>query len=116
MQERIEEHMSEMPDITVFAANCRGNEENCSYPHEVKISKIDAAKKAFAQDTVFAAYKNNYRSKENFLHSNALPMDCDNDHSDDPKDWVTPEDIALLFAGVPHIIHYSRHHMKQKRR
>ena len=106
--------MSEMPDITVFAANCRGNEENCSYPHEIQISNIDTAKKAFTRDTVFAAYKNNYRSIDNFLHSNALPMDCDNDHSDDPKDWVSPEDIALLFAGVPHIIHYSRHHMKQK--
>ena len=63
---------------------------------------------------IFVQYKNDYRSKENFLWSNALPMDCDNDHSDEPTDWITPEDIGFFFAGVPHIIHFSRHHMKWK--
>ena len=29
-------------------------------------------------------------------------------------DWVTPEDIADLFADVPYVLHYSRHHMKPK--
>ena len=100
--------------ITAYAANCRGNAENCTYPHEMQISDMDTAQKAFTRDTVFATYKNNYRSISNFISSNALPLDCDNDHSDNPSDWITPEDIAFFFSGVPHIIHYSRHHMKQK--
>ncbi|GEM_PF-3989587 len=48
------------------------------------------------------------------MWSNALPMDRDNDHSAEPKDWITPEDIGFFFTGVPHIIHFSRHHMKRK--
>ena len=41
-------------------------------------------------------------------------MDCDNDHSDDPDDWLTPFDVAMDFPGVGMIFVYSRSHMKQK--
>ena len=100
--------------IIVYTADCRGNLENCVYQNRVEITDTQTAAEAFRFDSVFAQYKNDYRSKENFLWSNALPMDCDNDHSDDPTDWITPEDIDFYFAGVPHIIHFSRHHMKWK--
>lgn len=100
--------------IIVYAAECRGNLENCTYRRRIEITDTQAAAEAFRFDCVFAQYKNDYRSKENFLWSNALPMDCDNDHSDEPKDWITPEDIDFFFTGVPHIIHFSRHHMKWK--
>ena len=100
--------------IIVYTAECRGSLENCTYPKRTETIGSETAAEAFRFDCVFAQYKNNYRSKENFLWSNALPMDCDNDHSDEPKDWITPEDINFFFAGVPHIIHFSRHHMKWK--
>ena len=51
---------------------------------------------------------------DNFLVSNALPMDCDNDHTEDPNMWITAEDIHEIFRDIPYIIHYSRHHMKPK--
>ena len=60
------------------------------------------------------AYKQNYRSVDNFLKADCLPMDCDNDHSDDPDDWLTPFDVAMDFPGVGMIFVYSRSHMKQK--
>ena len=69
---------------------------------------------AFSRDFVCAQYRNNYRNVENFLVSNTLPMDCDNDHSDDPALWITAENIADFFPDVTYIIHYSRHHWKQK--
>ena len=100
--------------IVVYTAECRGNLENCTYRKRIEITDTKAAAEAFRFDCVFAQYKNDYRSKENFLWSNALPMDCDNDHSDEPKDWITPEDINFFFEGVPHIIHFSRHYMTQK--
>lgn len=43
-------------------------------------------------------------------------MDFDNDHSDDPKDWITVEDIKKRFPGVRFGVHYSRNHMKEKER
>lgn len=32
-------------------------------------------------------YKNNYRNTTNFEEANTLPKDCDNNHSDKPRDW-----------------------------
>lgn len=106
--------MAENTPITVYTADCIGNAANCLYPNEVKISDEASAKLAFSTDMVCARYKNNYRNTANFEVANALPGDCDNDHSDEPADWVTPEDIADLFADVPYVLHYSRHHMKPK--
>ena len=71
-------------------------------------------RQAAAFDHVCAAYKQNYRSVDNFLKADCLPMDCDNDHSDDPDDWLTPFDVAMDFPGVGMIFVYSRSHMKQK--
>lgn len=106
--------MVENTPITVYTAECIGNATNCLYPNEVKITDEFSAKLAFAKDMVCARYKNNYRNTANFEVANALPGDCDNDHSDAPVDWITPEDIADLFADVSYVLHYSRHHMKPK--
>lgn len=106
--------MNETTPITVYTANCRGNATNCLYPNKIEIMDEASARLAFAKDMVCARYKNNYRNTANFEVANALPGDCDNDHSDEPADWVTPEDIADLFADVSYVLHYSRHHMKPK--
>ncbi len=106
--------MGENTPITVYTAECIGNAANCLYPNEVKITDEFSAKLAFAKDMVCARYKNNYRNTANFEVANALPGDCDNDHSEIAADWITPEDIADLFADVPYVLHYSRHHMKSK--
>ena len=106
--------MAENTPITVYTAECIGNAANCLYPNEVRITDELSAKLAFSTDMVCARYKNNYRNTANFEVANALPGDCDNDHSEIAADWVTPEDIADLFADVPYVLHYSRHHMKPK--
>lgn len=106
--------MAENTPITVYTADCIGNAANCLYPNEVKISDEASAKLAFSTDMVCARYKNNYRNTANFEVATALPGDCDNDHSEITADWITPEDIADLFADVPYVLHYSRHHMKPK--
>ena len=106
--------MAENTPITVYTADCIGNAANCLYPNEVKISDEASAKLAFSTDMVCARYKNNYRNTANFEVATALPGDCDNDHSEIAADWITPEDIADLFADVPYVLHYSRHHMKPK--
>ena len=106
--------MQNLKSITVYTANCRGNPTNCLYPHRIEITDVANAAKAFSRDIVCAEYRNNYRSVENFLIANALPMDCDNDHSNDPALWITADDIENFFPDVTYFIHYSRHHMKPK--
>lgn len=103
--------MAENTPITIYTADCIGNAANCLYPNEVKITDDFSAKLAFATDMVCARYKNNYRNTANFEVANALPGDCDNDHSEIAADWVTPEDIADLFADIPYVLHYSCHHI-----
>lgn len=102
--------MIETKPIVIYTADCIGNAANCRYPNEVKITDEVSAKQAFSTDMVCARYKNHYRSTANFEAANALPGDCDNDHSEIAAEWITPEDIADLFADVPYVLHYSRHH------
>lgn len=106
--------MTENKPITVYTADCIGNAANCLYPDEVNITDESTAKLAFSKDMVCAKYKNSHRSTPNFEISNALPMDCDNDHSDISADWIAPEDIAEFFVDVPYVLHFSRYHMKSK--
>lgn len=54
------------------------------------------------------------RSDANFLLSDVVPMDCDNDHSDDPKDWITPEMLMNSLGDVAFAVTYSRHHLLTK--
>lgn len=57
---------------------------------------------------------NSYRNGDNFLGSDCLPVDCDNDHSENPADWVTPADVQAAFPGISFAVHYSRFHMREK--
>lgn len=61
-----------------------------------------------------AEYKNNYRNSDNFIGSDCLPVDCDNDHSENPNDWVTPDDVMQAFPGVTFAVHYSRFNNREK--
>ena len=100
--------------MTISDAVTVGSRSNCVYPNPVTVTDADTMRQAAAFDHVCAAYKQNYRSVDNFLKADCLPMDCDNDHSDDPDDWLTPFDVAMDFPGVGMIFVYSRSHMKQK--
>ena len=100
--------------LTIYTARCRGNKANCVYPDRREVSTAEELAAVAKLDHVCAEFKNNYRSRENFICSDTVVMDCDNDHTEDPEKWVTPQTLAELlpdtsFAWVP-----SRHDMKQK--
>ncbi len=100
--------------FTLSTADCTGNAANCLYPHDQEISIPEELVAAIMKDQVFARYKGGYRSITNFLESDVIPMDCDNDHSDNPEDWFTAEKLEEIFADVDHAIFPSRHHMQPK--
>ena len=103
-----------MLNFNCYDATCIGNNNNCLYPNMVAVVDRDSFIKAISFDHVTAEFQGSYRSKDKFITSNCIPMDCDNDHSDDEKDWVTPFDVALAFPGVCFFASYSRNHMKDK--
>lgn len=100
--------------FTIYTANYKGNIKNCLYPNKAEIKDKENLKKALVYDHVTAQYKGNYRSKNNFIKADVIPMDCDNDHSDIENEWVTPLEVALAFPDVIFAICYSKNHMKIK--
>lgn len=98
----------------IYCSNCIQQYNNCLYPNEVEVTDIESLKKAVSHDYVCAKYKDNYRSIDNFISSNCVGVDFDNDHSNNPDDWVTSTSIKEMFSGVPYLVHYSKSHMKPK--
>ena len=100
--------------FTIYSANYTGNPSNCLYPKRIEVVDEDTLKEAVMHDYVCAEYKENYRNNSNFLGANCLPVDVDNDHSDDPRDWVRVDDVKDAFPNVTFAVHYSRNHLKEK--
>ncbi len=100
--------------FTLYSANFINAPGNCSYPHKHVILDEASLKAAIRHDYVCAEYQNHYRSGDNFLGSDCLPVDCDNDHSENPADWVEPDDVMQAFPGVTFAVHYSRFHNREK--
>lgn len=100
--------------ITLFYAGTRETPSNTKYPNKVEVTDRDTLIRAVSNDYVCAEYIENCRSNDNFIRSNCVALDCDNSHSDNPDDWVTPFDVAKAFPNVAFMVHYSRNHMKEK--
>ena len=92
----------------------RQTAQNCRYPNRVEVRDKESLKKAVSFDYVCAEYKGGYRSLQNFVSSDCLAFDIDNDHSDLPAEWVEPKDVAEAFPGVEFWVHYSRSNMQEK--
>ena len=98
----------------LYTADCSGNEQNCLYPKAVQVDSAEILSAATAKDHVCASFQNNHRSVADFLACDVIMLDCDNDHTDDPASWVTPEQLAVMvpeaaFAATP-----SRHDCREK--
>ena len=104
-----------MAEIRLYYADCAGVPGNCSYPHEAVIEDTASLRRAVSRDYVCVAYKNSYRANANFRTTNCLGMDCDNDHSDNPEDWITPEHVRSAFPDTTFAVHFSRNNMNEKR-
>ena len=100
--------------LVLQTANVVSDAKNCLYPNRVEAGNAAELQEAIKKDHVCGEYKKNYRSKENFIRSNVAVMDCDNDHSEDPEEWITPEKMEELFGDFSYAIAFSRNHMKVK--
>ncbi|MBR0535871.1 MAG: DUF3987 domain-containing protein [Clostridia bacterium] len=98
----------------VYYSDCSGNPKNCYYPNTGESSSAEELKAFLGKDHVFIQFKDNYRSKNNFVSADSVVFDCDNGETDDEKAWIYPDDIKSLFPDVPCVISTSRNHMKQK--
>ena len=101
-------------ELTLYTSNVRGLASNNKYNSKITINDIESLKKALSFDYVPVLFKDYTRSIANFISSNCIIVDCDNDHSDNPIDWIDLVKLMEHFPNVRFYIHYSRHHMKWK--
>ena len=104
-----------MTPFTIYTANTTGAQQNTVYPNEVTVDNLSALEQAMRRDHVCAKYTGNVRGVANFQYADCIPMGCDNDHSDNPDDWKSPEDVKKAFPGVAFAVSFSRNHMKKKK-
>lgn len=100
--------------LTFYTANCRGNAKNSLYPNKRVVDNEDDFLEVMAFDHVCGEFKEFRRGSDNFLCSDVDVMDCDNDHSDNPEDWIFPESLVERLDDVSFVIVPSRNNQKIK--
>ena len=100
--------------FTLSYANYSQNKSNCLYPNKITVIDQQTLKTAIAFDHVAASYKDNYRSNQNFISSDCVIMDVDNDHSENKEDWYDLKSISQIFPNVKMALYTSRNHNKVK--
>ena len=101
-------------NFKLYTSNFKGNAQNCYYPNCIEIANGDDMKKAVAYDHVCSSFKDSKRGIANFKSSNVIVMDCDNDHSNEPDKWLTPELIEAYFPDVNYVVVPSGNNNKSK--
>lgn len=104
-----------MTPFTLCAATSSGNPHNNHYPNHHHITDQTSLEQVAWLDHVAATYTGDRRSSASFISSDCVVMDIDNDHTDNPDEWITPDDLAELMAGVEFMTVTSRNHQKPKR-
>ena len=100
--------------FTLYTANCTENAKNAVYPNKAEIDNEEDFKAAICRDHVSAEYKNSHRSLLDYICGDADVMDCDNDKTENSKEWVRPEMYQKIFPDVSFAIVPSRHDGKAK--
>ena len=100
--------------LVLQTAHVTADAKNCVYPNRVEVTSAEELKEVVKFDHVCGEFTKNYRNISNFVKSNVIVMDCDNDHSDNPEDWITFEKLEELFDDISYAAAPSRHHMIEK--
>ncbi len=100
--------------FTLYGSDAKQNAQNKVYRNVVQIACLDDLLKAVQHDYTAAKFRDHTRCKENFVRSDVLVMDVDNDEATNAENAVTPRQIAQDLPNVQFYVVYSRNHMKQK--
>lgn len=103
-----------MTPFTLCAATSSGNPHNNHYPNHNQVTGTADLERLARLDHVAATYTGDRRSSAGFISSDCVVMDIDNDHTEESSDWVTPEKLGELIAGVVFMTATSRNHQKPK--
>lgn len=100
-------------EFEIYSSDVKSAPQNCLYPKRIEVKDKESLIEAVKNDHVCAKYKDNKRSNENFISSNVLVMDVDNE-TDDEGQFVTSELMETLFPDISYALVPSRHHNQPK--
>lgn len=100
--------------LTLCASTVTGVQNNNHYPNQHSVTDAASLSAVVGLDHVAATYVDDRQSSAAFVASDCVVMDVDNDHTETQTDWVTPEKLGELMAGVEIMTATFRNHMKPK--
>ncbi|HFI0541876.1 TPA: phage/plasmid primase, P4 family [Streptococcus suis] len=100
--------------FTLSHSGQTGVQTSTVYPNQVPITDEVKLQTVTQFDHVAGQFLNNTRSNANFIKSDVLVMDIDNDHSENPDEWMTVERLKEIFADYNFALVTSRSHMQAK--
>ncbi|MCK3895622.1 DNA primase [Streptococcus suis] len=100
--------------FTLSHSGQTGVQTNTVYPNQVTVTDEVSLKTVSEYDHVAGLFLNNTRSNTNFIQSDVLVMDIDNDHSENPDEWMMVERLKEIFADYNFVLVTSRSHMQAK--
>ena len=86
--------------ITLTPYNYYQDAKKSKHLNPVTVESLEDFKKAILRDYACAAYKNNHRSIDDFLYADAIVFDIDNDHIENPDEWITSDKVSSFFSDV----------------
>ncbi|HFU4173852.1 TPA: DNA primase, partial [Streptococcus suis] len=100
--------------FTLSHSGQTGVQTTTVYPNQVTVTDEVSLKTVSEYDHVAGQFLNNTRSNANFIKSDVLVMDIDNDHTENPDEWMTVERLKEIFADYNFALVTSRSHMQAK--
>lgn len=100
--------------FTLSHSGQTGVQTTTVYPNQVTINDELSLQTVAQFDHVAGQFLNNTRSNANFIQSDVLVMDIDNDHSENPDEWITVERLKEIFVDYNFALVTSRSHMQAK--
>ena len=87
----------------IYSSNRIEDKFNIIYERAFKIDNENLFTEAVSHDYVCSKFKNNERSNANFICSDCIAMDIDNDYSDNPQQWITLEKL-MKFSTILNLL------------
>lgn len=100
--------------FTLSHSGQTGVQTTTVYPNQVTVTDEISLQTVAQFDHVAGLFLNNTRSNTNFIQSDVLVMDIDNDHSENSDEWITVERLKEIFADYNFALVTSRSHMQTK--
>ena len=108
----------ELPLLGLFTSQpqCLAQVNNTSFATEPAIISYENAWDLFRYDHTTISFNGGRCHGDNFAYATAIPFDIDNSHSDNPEDWITPEQLQerLQQLGIIYWMVASRNHLLMK--